>query len=429
MKQAIQIKILILFLFLIPIFSMAQWLPTNRNGGIKSISYLTQDSMLIAHNGYLFFSFDGGVTFDSIENYPQQTAYNIEYKSKDTLFVARENTKGLLCSYNGGQTWFTQSLIMPNGDTAFKNGQIGFFGFFDDSRGIIFGDTLGGVQQVFLTDNGGLSWYFYTDSSIIQNVKFSLSYRGYLHRNNYVFSNGTGKFLVTADTKLLSMSNFGKHWTIDTLLTPDSFIYSITFKDDQHGLANISLPNIGPRVHQTTDGGKTWVQLPGFYSYSAGDLLYVKGTVNHSGFYLASTLLDRGESWASYDEGHTWQLFDTFNHGGGNVFFRNAERGMCAKVVFGSLSIYYYKLLNTGLNDLAMTDNNKSICYPNPAHQRVLFDRILSRIELRELQGRLMVSETQTNQLDISLIPSGLYLIYTSDDNNSISIQKLLIQH
>jgi photosystem II stability/assembly factor-like uncharacterized protein len=424
-----KINLTTIYVLIMPFLAFAQWHPSSyyTKSPINACSFLNKDSFLISLNGRIFQTKNGGADFDSFPNYPPQLALNLVYKSADTLFVARETTKGLLYSYDAGNTWKTQTLIMQNGDTAFKNGKIGFFGFFDENNGIIFGDTLKGVQQVFLTQNGGLNWTFYAPLTP-HIVDFPTSSRYSTSINNYLYPTGFGK-LIIAGSKLLTFKNFGREWYVDSILPSDKSYVSIAFKDELNGIARISVPTKGLIPFKTSDGGNSWLDLTDSTRKSNGNLSYVKPTSKLLGFYLASTPSSSGESNVSYNEGVTWQLFDTLNHGSGSVFFRDAETGVCSENSITGSPVYYYRPINTGTKHENKNARNKLILYPNPANTVLYFNQSYQFIQLWDIQGKMVASYDQTNSVDISPIPTGLYWVKAIDGQGIFATQKLLIQH
>lgn len=415
-------------IFLFPILVNAQWLQSSIDTGmVNTASFLNKDTFLVSNFGNLELTLDGGETFKMLPNYKSGDLDYLVYKSMDTIFAVGYGTRGIVYSYDAGNTWFTQRLIMPNGDTAFKKKNILFFGFFDESNGIIFGDSLNGTPQVFLTNNGGLSWQFYSHVSVDDVVYSNIDlFNLYFTPQNFsLFPDGTARLLIGSKCHFLTMKQYGKVWSVDSDTTRK---YSrIAFKDSLNGLARLNVPS---GLARTYDGGITWVEIPDSTRKSNGNLLYVKGTPKYNGFYLANTAKSTGETNVSYDDGNSWQKFDTLNHGGGTVFFKDAETGVCSETIFAASSpIYYYKPLNTGVKNVTKKSVYKLHVYPNPANNEILFDKSLNRLLLFDIQGKLLKTASNTNRLEVGEIPAGMYWLKMTDEHQQISTQKIVIQH
>lgn len=414
-------KLPIILIVLFPFFSNAQWFKSNIDSsrGLFAASFLNEDSFMISTNDKLSLTTNGGHDFYSIEGYAGGNASELIFKSRDTIYGVPFGIKGMLKSYDAGKTWFRQILLMPNGDTAFLNKPIIYFGFFDNANGIIIGDTLNGKAQVFLTTNGGQIWEFYAHPSIDQIYALGLSNENYISRDSYIFENGTAKILFGGESRLLTFSQYGKVWSLDTVSS--RIILKIAFKDELNGIGGVYLPGwLG--LAKTVDGGNTWIKIPD--PRVVGTLSFVKGTAKYPGFYLAGI----EKSYASYDDGATWQLFDTLNHGSGTVFFRDAETGICSIQQTNS-PVYYYNPVKTGIQDILSKEKNKVAMYPNPAQNWVKFPSIFPFVQLWDLNGKLTAADINTNQLDISSVPNGLYIIKVINENQIPTTQKLVIQH
>jgi hypothetical protein len=54
---------------------------------------------------------------------------------------------------------------------------------------------------------------------------------------------------------------------------------------------------------------------------------------------------------------------------------------------------------------------NDVVMYPNPASEIVYFSEKVSEINVFSLQGQRMVSARNSNSLDVSMLPKGLYIV------------------
>jgi hypothetical protein len=71
---------------------------------------------------------------------------------------------------------------------------------------------------------------------------------------------------------------------------------------------------------------------------------------------------------------------------------------------------------------VGITDNNESnapIFYPNPTTGTIYLSEP-ANITLTDLSGKLLLEQKNTNQLDISSLPAGMYFLHFGENNNQI---------
>lgn len=411
-------KLLIILIVLFPFFSFAQWHKSTLQPGlsIKDVSYLNADTLLIVDANGLWRSFDKGKTVEWVCQ--MVAAGTIVYKSFDTIMLTKTGASGILESYDAGVTWNIHSLILSNGDTAFKKKPITVLRFFDQSNGIVIGDTVNGSRQVFLTHDGGLSWNFISNPSI---SRYNTSKIDILVST--VFEGGKLKRMV--DGRILTISNFGQYWEIDT--TSELFIRNVAFKDEREGLAYARNKKGSTDLYKTPDGGVTWSILGDTSLSIYGVLSYVKGTAQKPGFFIHNK---NRKCYYSYDNGTTWQVNTTDTISYYDFYFYNAESGLTQDIGFPDPPIvYYYEPMNVGLMILHKTGGTALHCYPNPAGDFLNLPMVYQSVEFWNIEGKQAGSFSQTNRIDISGFSTGLFIIKATDKNGSICTQKVLIQH
>ncbi len=80
-----------------------------------------------------------------------------------------------------------------------------------------------------------------------------------------------------------------------------------------------------------------------------------------------------------------------------------------------------------GISDLQLPTSALNI-YPNPASDRVFVDGEVERIELYDMQGRRLMA-TYGNELGVSHIPNGFYLLRLYSNTGTIYHSSLIIHH
>jgi hypothetical protein len=64
-----------------------------------------------------------------------------------------------------------------------------------------------------------------------------------------------------------------------------------------------------------------------------------------------------------------------------------------------------------GLNSSNVSKNKGIVAYPNPCNQYVQFNSKLQHAALYDMAGKLILQDVNVNRLDLSLVPSGLYIV------------------
>jgi hypothetical protein len=73
----------------------------------------------------------------------------------------------------------------------------------------------------------------------------------------------------------------------------------------------------------------------------------------------------------------------------------------------------------SGAGILDNNENNAPIFYPNPTTGSIYLPEP-ANITLSDLSGKLLLEEKNTNQLDISALPAGMYFLHFVENNNQI---------
>lgn len=205
---------------------------------------------------------------------------------------------------DGGITW---ALQYTNRDPRVFLDAIAFW---DASRGLAFGDPVGGRFQVFLTDDGGETWR----RSGKAGMPPALPGEGAFAASGtcLVALPGTrSAWFATGGataSRVFRTEDAGASWSAAETPVPagndSSGIFSLAFRDANHGLAiggDYKAPDApGSRLSETSDGGRSWSLLPGAPSGYRSAVAYVPG---REGWAVA---VGPGGSEISKDGGRTW---------------------------------------------------------------------------------------------------------------------------
>jgi photosystem II stability/assembly factor-like uncharacterized protein len=202
---------------------------------------------------------------------------------------------------DGCNSW---TLIYANPDTAgFWDGLL----FLDRQHGIIYGDPVQSAFGLLVTHDGGNDWL------PALNLP-SLSGESIFAASNSAMTAHEGRtWLGTSKARVLRSQQFKDWQSAQTPLasgTASSGVFSLAFRDQQHGIAvggDYRKPEeaTGTAAY-TSDGGEHWSaprKLPhGFRSAVAWD------TTNRAWITVGTNGSD-----ISYDDGKTWQWLDSGN--------------------------------------------------------------------------------------------------------------------
>jgi photosystem II stability/assembly factor-like uncharacterized protein len=246
--------------------AFAQWQPqqSHTSENLRGVGILDRNHIWAsgAHGTYLVTK-DGGKNWDvgKVPGAGDLDFRGVKAFQKDVfLLAAGPGDKSRIYHLRRGGKWELQ-FTNPEHD--------GFFdcmAFFDEQRGIVVGDPVGGKLRILRTDNGGKSWQFAdpakTPPAIDGEGSFAAS-------NTCITTHGNqDAWFATGGTvaRVFHSSDGGESWTVsDTPIvhgTASQGIFSIAFRDSLHGVVaggDYKNPEqTGPHLATTDDGGKTW---------------------------------------------------------------------------------------------------------------------------------------------------------------------------
>ena len=336
---------------------------------------------------------------------------------------------------DAGDTWTEIS------DNLFINGPNCIW-FFNETTGIIVGESGGGEPQVGKTINGGLSW---TVTTLPTGMGFNSP-------NQILFTDNNTGYIACRSGKIFKTVNQGSNWTELTTGTTDD-ITSIHFPSVTVGYATLSYSD---KLLKTINGGTSWSQIN----------IDQLREVNHVYFtdistgYLAcgnSTILktsNGGNSWTSFsfgtndmfytieftsaqngyaagaggtiaqttNAGTTWTTvlsgLGTVNNLLYSIDFPNADTGYVA-TLFGGPGIILRTTNGGGIFSVSEIQNKSDFnLYPNPASDvfSITANNSLlgSTYYIIDQVGRIVLSDKLTNEttkVDISQLAAGVYLL------------------
>ncbi|UKN02288.1 hypothetical protein K6119_01985 [Paracrocinitomix mangrovi] len=260
----------------------------------RALSHSGLETYVAGKDGvYSFIVSDKIILTDSVENAEDIRDLHL---IGSNLLLLNSGNHGLIWKIEGDE-----KKVVYQKDSVFLDG----FDFWDENRGIAYGDPVNGKMFLLTTENGGNTWDQVASENIpsaLQNeAGFAASGTGVRCLPNGVAYISTG---VSDVSRLLKTSDFGEHWTaINTpIKSGESYgIYSMYFWSEQEGMI-IGGSYLHPEDNQqicyyTDDGGENWKDrskgLGGYISCidAYDDLIVVTGRM---GTYYS---VNRGEKW------------------------------------------------------------------------------------------------------------------------------------
>lgn len=162
---------------------------------------------------------------------------------------------------DGGRTW---GLSFRNPD---PKGFLDALAFWDDEHGLALGDPVDGRFMILTTDDGGKSWRRIS----AEGMPPALPGEGAFAASGtcLVVAGRQSAWFATGGasaSRAFRSADRGRHWSAhETPIqagSPSSGIFSLAFRDPEHGVAvggDYKHPDVSGRfVARTSDGGKTW---------------------------------------------------------------------------------------------------------------------------------------------------------------------------
>lgn len=399
-----------------------------------------------------------GNTFVSGSFYADTNTYspsNISAVDDTVAFIAAyakagDGTPGqILKTIDGGVTWNNiADPLMFNSAANFPN----IVHFWDLNKGWTQGDPnntngSGNEFEIWRTQDGGTSWARVDGANIPNPLSGEYGtvdiYTTYGDHHIWYGTN-KGRVFRSADT--------GATWQATQLTGMAGGVYGLAFRDSLNGMVwgaatTAATPAIVFRV--TSDGGATWTTLnttttgvnigwtgidniPGTNRYMSVGLNVPRNQ------YVTSVTNDDGLTWTVLEAGLTnaermieLEVLDSTHAWAGNFSDNTLPFGM------GGMNKYAGPNMATiGLKPVAEVSNYS--VYPNPSKGIVSLrvDKALRGTEIKVLDmlGKVVYTSVlkvdyinQELKLDLSSLPSGIYMIQLSSAKNS-DVKKLIIE-
>lgn len=232
--------------------------------GFRGLSVVNEKIIWISgQRGLVGRSVNGGKSFvwRRVSTFEKMDFRTLHAFDKKRAMIATAGTPAvILTTHDGGKTW--SQRYFSNDSAMFFDG----VGFWDNRRGLIFGDPVNGRMVLMWTDCGGEHWNPIPDSLCPKLVEGEAAFaasgttiRTLPGGHVYIATGG-------AKSRLWHSRDYGFHWEVfDTPILqgkPSQGIFSMAWKDTLNGVIvggdylNDSL--IGSNIFITTNGGVSW---------------------------------------------------------------------------------------------------------------------------------------------------------------------------
>ncbi|MCY7410703.1 MAG: hypothetical protein LH473_10545, partial [Chitinophagales bacterium] len=272
-------------------------------------------------------------------------------------------------SKDGGATWKREATKAFTDPASFPDN----IAFFNADDGLMFGDPVDGVFEIYTTHDRGSHWHKVPSANIPAPLENEYS------SNNYMEIVGNSAWSITyvsndgytpTSTRLLQSDDMGETWYVRNSSLPiaETFLATAKFRDQSTGI----LQNNG-KIYRTTDGGSTFDQVNYSGTCFTYDIDFIKDVpgcwISAGGVF--GTLAG---SSVSYDDGDTWTLLDTNVHHS-QIEMVNKHRGFTGGEATGSNDgAFVYAGAGFKIeNQVVLCDQIEFNIFPNPPSESFHF--------------------------------------------------------
>ena len=312
--------------------------PTGSTARLRGLSAVSERiAWASGSQGTVLRTLDQGATWQSVG--PPGTA-NLQFRdiqafdeNNAVILSIGPGTDSLVyVTSNGGATW---ALTFVNPD---PNAFYDCMTFFDKKRGLALSDPPDGAKfRILATDDGGRSWHVVDPAGMPPALPGEA---GFAASGQCITSKGHTAWFGTgggAAARVFRSDDRGLTWTVSTtpiLSSPTAGIFSLAFRDENHGLAvggDFLAPTASPdNFASTRDSGRSWTLIPGAPAEYRSGSTWVDGhtaiAVGPSGSDVST---DQGDTWTRFDGGS----FDTTDCANPNACWASGEQGRAAYLV------------------------------------------------------------------------------------------------
>jgi len=302
-------RFILFVLLLSPFFVSSQTyelssLSTGTNTSIRGLSVVSDSIAWVSgSNGYVGKSLDSGKTWKWMQpvGYEQLDFRDIEAFDENRAIIVNAGSPAyILRTDDGGKSW---TATYKNPDSAvFFDGM----DFWDEKRGIVFGDPIQNKLQLLTTEDGGITW---KDISANLNMDMAQGEAGFAASGTGIKTLAGGKvWIATGGTKsnIYTSDDYGGTWkkydcpilrggnstgafSVDFYNNKLGLVVGGDYRKDKENTNNVLLTN---------DGGKSWSRPDRpVYGFRSGVIWYDGKNCFSTGTSGTDVSKDGGQYW------------------------------------------------------------------------------------------------------------------------------------
>lgn len=377
---------------------------------------------------HLFYSVQGGFVhrnlLDNTETAHNIVPLNIVSNNNATAYIPDSKKEGRMYSFSGGFMGSTLSLSDDFGGTFSP-----IFNTFSAGLSSVVPDPQV-TNQIMTTFNnwgqGELNKINFNDQNniVVTNITLPTASPVFklLHPNNI-----SNEFFILIGSEVYKTIDGGENWTAVTIgddITFDTAIYDIT--QDPNNTNRLAL-GTSSGVFVSNDQGLTWnlvsqfVANKVFYSDVNPGVLVSTTYTSQFDIFNIHYSVDNGTNWTTVPR---TDLLETESN---SITVDFSDKKAYIYIASTDLGLLGYNLnLDVLANNEVSTGKAKVLVYPNPTVDVVHIDsKNMKSVALYDMNGKKLL-ESNTNEVNVSKLPKGVYVLKIVTADNSIVSSKII---
>jgi len=389
-------------------------------------------SSSIVSSPIIYKSIDTGNTYKivyPIEITNKRTFTISSITSIDNENIVLYNDTIIFRTSNYGDSWQLQQIKLPSG----HNLKQLLLNKTNDGLAISKYNT---SYYLFVTYDGGLNWKNFQNNPeyVYDNHYLEILY---FYKNNIILLENIFTNSPYTDSYLHITTDFGKNWKTIKGLNGFGYTGKYHFLDSLTGFFLVNemvSKNEYPHlyIYKTDDCGLNWKKV-----YDEIDP-FLDRQIQFSGSYIL--LRNSNQFWLSKDKGETFKLDSTlmrtkdmnFISPGCFAFVYTEPLELVGFAqdysFFEDKPLFYFTKYKQTSSSKKNEDDNLNLFFPNPATEKLTLINIpdnATEFEIYDQFGNRQISGLISGQIDVSLLPEGVYFIKLNNSQRPLKFLKI----